>query len=153
VRHGIENTETCRHDPITATRMTLYVVTGPPCVGKSTWVKERAKTGDIVVDLDRLALAITAEHTPHHEYPAHIRKAAIQIRKTAVACALAYSRKGDSYIIHAKPTQTANRAYAKHQARIVELHASWPVLMERAKAERPAHIWKTLATWWDEPEE
>ena len=133
--------------------MTLYVITGPPCVGKSTWVRERAQTGDIIVDLDRLALAITAEHTPHHQYPAHIRKAAIQIRKTAVALALGYSRSGTSYIIHAKPTDKANRTYAKHQARIIELHAPWLVLVQRAKAERPPHIWQTLATWWDEPEE
>jgi hypothetical protein len=27
------------------------------------------------------------------------------------------------------------------------------VLMARAKAERPPHIWQTLAHWWDEPEE
>ena len=133
--------------------MTLYVITGPPCVGKSTWVRERAQTGDMIVDLDRLALAITAEHTPHHQYPAHIRKAAIQVRKTAVALALGYSRSGTSYIIHAKPTDKANRTYAKHQARIIELHAPWPVLVQRAKAERPPHIWQTLATWWDEPEE
>ena len=40
--------------------MTLYVVTGPPCGGKSTYVREHAKPGDFVIDLDRLALAITS---------------------------------------------------------------------------------------------
>jgi predicted kinase len=33
----------------------LTVVIGPPAGGKSTWVLERAKPGDIVVDFDRLA--------------------------------------------------------------------------------------------------
>jgi predicted kinase len=131
----------------------LYVITGPPCVGKSTWVRERAKTGDIVVDLDRLALALTAENTPHHEYPAHIRKAAIVLRRTAVEIAIAHSKRGTSYIIHAKPPGKSLNRYLRLRAHIVELTAPWPVLVERAKAERPKHIWKTLATWWDQPEE
>jgi predicted kinase len=133
--------------------MTLYVVTGPPCAGKSTWVRERAKPGDVVVDLDRIALAITAEDTPHHEYPAHIRKAAISVRKTAVSVALSYSRVGMAYVIHAKPSSRALNDYRRAKAQMVELNAPFHVLMERAKAERPPHIWQTLATWWDEIEE
>jgi predicted ABC-type ATPase len=131
----------------------LYIITGPPCVGKSTWVRSKAQPGDIVIDLDRIALSITAEETPHHEYPAHIRKAAIIIRRTAVEIALGYSLKGNSYIIHAKPTSKAMGRYKKRNAIMVELEAPFNVLMERAKAERPPHIWKTLATWWEEPEE
>ncbi len=133
--------------------MTLYVVTGPPCVGKSTWVRERAELGDLVVDLDRIALAITAESTLHHDYPAHIRKAAIIVRATAVELALRYSRRGKAYVIHAKPSPRALNKYRKAQAIMVDLEAPMDVLMARAKAERPPHIWRTLARWWDEPEE
>lgn len=133
--------------------MSLYVVTGPPCVGKSTWVRERAQPGDIVVDLDRIALAITSEDTRHHEYPHHIRGAAIQVRKAAVSVALAYCRKGDSYIVHAKPSTKQLQMYRRYRAQVVELSAPWEVLVERAKAERPPHIWRSLAKWWDEPEE
>ena len=133
--------------------MTLYVVTGPPCVGKSTWVRERAQQGDMVVDLDRLALAITSEDTLHHEYPAHIRAAAIQLRKQAVVMAIMWSRRGDSYVIHAKPPARALNQYRQAHAVMVELEAPFDVLMARAKAERPPHIWSTLARWWDEPEE
>jgi predicted kinase len=132
--------------------MTLYIITGPPCVGKSTWVRERAKTGDIVVDLDRIALAITAEATPHHEYPGHIRKAAIMVRQTAVAVAINYGQRGTAYIIHAKPGKMLNK-YKRAGAVMVELEAPMSVLMERAKAERPPHIWQTLARWYDTPEE
>jgi len=133
--------------------MTLYVVTGPPCAGKSTWVRERAQIGDIVVDLDRIALAITAEQTHHHAYPVHIRKAAIVVRKTAVAVAIAYSRTGTSFIIHAKPNPRALREHARVCGQIIALDAPFDVLMARAKAERPPEIVRTLAHWWDQDEE
>ena len=133
--------------------MTLYVITGPPCGGKSTYVRERARPGDFVVDLDRLALAITSEDTPHHEYPAHIRTAAIQLRKQAVVMAIMWAKRGDSYVIHAKPPARARSQYRQAHAVMVELEAPFDVLRARAKAERPPHIWSTLARWWDEPEE
>lgn len=133
--------------------MTLYVITGPPCVGKSTWVREHAQQGDIVVDLDRLALAITSEDTPHHAYPPHIRKAAIQLRRQAVVMALMWAKRGDSYVIHAKPPARALNQYRQANAVMVELEAPFDVLMARAKAERPPYIWSTLANWWSEPEE
>ena len=126
----------------------LYVITGPPCSGKSTWVKEKAKPGDIVIDLDRIALAITAESTPHHDYPKHIRKAAIMLRKQAVAQALAYSRAGNSYVIHAKPNIKARANYKKAQATIIELTAPLDVLLSRAAAERPAWVAGMIRTWY-----
>lgn len=33
----------------------VVIVSGPPCSGKSTYVAEHAKTGDIVIDLDEIA--------------------------------------------------------------------------------------------------
>ena len=115
----------------------LYIITGPPCVGKLTWVRERAQPGDIVIDLDRIALAITAESTPHHEYPKHIRYAAVMLRKQAVAQAVHYSKKGNSYVIHAKPNVKARAIYKKNQAKFIDLMAPLEVLLDRAKAERP----------------
>ena len=126
----------------------LYVITGPPCVGKSTWVRERAQPGDIVIDLDRIALAITAESTPHHEYPKHIRYAAIMLRKQAMAQAVHYSKKGDAYIIHAKPNVKARAIYKKNLAQFVDLMAPLDVLLDRAKAERPPWVSGMIKSWW-----
>lgn len=131
----------------------IYVVTGPPCVGKSTWVRQRATRGDLVVDLDRIALAISTEDTPHHDYPPEIRYIAMQMRKTAVAAALRYGRTRNAYIIHAKPTSRSLGQYRAAGAHIVELTETYDVLIARAKAERPPHIWQTLARWWEEPDE
>lgn len=133
--------------------MTLYVVTGPPCAGKSTWVRQRAKVGDIVVDLDRIALALTAESCEHHAYPNHVRMAAMQVRKSAVAVAMTHARRGQSYIIHAKPPKAARAAYKRMGAIWVNLTAPMPVLMERAMRERPPHVWRILETWYEDAEE
>lgn len=131
----------------------LWVITGAPCVGKSTWVRQRAEPGDMVIDLDRIALAITAESTPHHEYPPHIRKAAVMLRKQAVAQALVYARSGNSYIIHAKPNAKARAMYKKNQAQFIDLTAPLPVLLERAAIERPAWVSGMIRSWYSDDEQ
>lgn len=132
--------------------MTLYVVTGPPCVGKSTWVLNRARTGDIVVDLDRIALAITGSETVHHDYPLHIRRAAITMRATLVPIAIRHSRSGSAFIIHAKPGPKARGIYRRHAAVWIELEAPMSVLLNRAAQERPPHVVDMLRTWHAEAE-
>jgi predicted kinase len=131
----------------------LYVITGPPCAGKSTWVRERAKPGDVVVDLDRIALALTSEDTPHHEYPRHIRKLAVACRTVAVGYALAYSRTGDSYVIHAKPSGKQKSTYVRARAQFVELSAPIEELMRRAAEQRPPWVAGMIWSWWDDPEQ
>lgn len=131
----------------------IYIVTGPPCVGKSTWVKERAKLGDMVIDLDRIALSITSEDTPHHEYARHVRSTAIAMRIVAVNCAMNYGRSGTSYIIHAKPAVRARAQYKKRGAIFIDLTAPLAVLMERAKNERPPWVASMIPRWYDDPEQ
>lgn len=126
----------------------IYIVTGPPCVGKSTWVREHAQPGDVVIDLDRLALAITAENTNHHDYPRHIREYARKLRATAVALALAHGRSGTSFIIDARPGPRNRAAYRKAQAQFVDLTAPLDVLRDRCRAERPPWVEGLLADWY-----
>lgn len=44
--------------------MRLIVITGPPCSGKSTYAREHASPGDIIIDLDAIAHALGYPH-PH----------------------------------------------------------------------------------------
>lgn len=132
--------------------MTLYVITGPPCGGKSTYVRERARPGDFVVDLDRLALAITSDDTAHHEYPPHIRSAAVIIRKQAVALALVAARTYDAYVIHAKPSASSRSTYKRHRAVFIHKSAPLHVLLARARAERPEWVLPMIRSWFDDPD-
>lgn len=129
----------------------LYVITGPPCAGKSTWVRDRAKPGDIVIDLDRMALALTAEETAPYEYPRHIRLLAMAARKAVIGLAVT-ARNADIYLIHSKPSGKQKSQYIRARAQFVELSAPLEELMRRAIAERPDWYLPLIARWFDEPE-
>ncbi len=60
----------------------LTVVIGPPAGGKSTWVMEQAKAGDIVIDFDRLAVALSGPGADPHDHPPYL-VAVTQAARTA----------------------------------------------------------------------
>ncbi|MFJ3506037.1 hypothetical protein [Streptomyces luteogriseus] len=43
----------------------LYVITGPSAAGKSSWIDAHAKPEDVVIDLDRITVALTGRGAPH----------------------------------------------------------------------------------------
>ena len=133
--------------------MTLYVITGPPCSGKSTYAQTHAKPGDMVIDLDRIALSISAEGTKHHTYPLAIRNTARLMRKAALPAAVGHARNADTYLIDSKPGTRSRSIYKKNGAIFIELSAPIATLVERCRNERPPWVMQTLMTWWDEPDE
>jgi predicted kinase len=115
----------------------IVIVTGPPCSGKSTYISENAKDGDIIIDMDRLALALTVEGANPFEYGDKIRKVARAARGAAVKEALTVAQ-GERYlgvwIIHTDPTPDARMAYRAAGARIVEMETPKQICLERLKS-------------------
>ena len=133
--------------------MSLFVVTGAPLTGKTTWVRDHAVPGDVVVDMDRIAQAITAEGTDAHDYPANIRKAAMRMRPRAVREAINHAHRGNAYIIHTNPSPQARAYYAQYGAQLVELTAPLDVIQERAAAERPpGYLDRVALDFWKDEE-
>lgn len=66
----------------------LTVVIGPPAAGKSTWVLERAKPGDIVIDFDRLAVALSATGGDPHDHPPAVAAVTRAARTAAIEAAI-----------------------------------------------------------------
>jgi dephospho-CoA kinase len=101
----------------------ITIVTGPPCGGKSTIINESCKSGDIIIDMDRIALALTTPDVKPFEYDATVRRVAMMARKGAVAEALKVAQ-GERYlgvwIIHTDPSQDERRMYRALGATIVE---------------------------------
>ena len=128
----------------------IYVITGPPCVGKSTWVDERARGADMVVDLDRIAAAISPADIPSHYYAPHIRNVARAMRRIARGAAIRYGQTtGTAYIIDAKPGPRDRGEYRRAGAQFVDLDAPLEILVERCKDQRPAWVLQTLYRWHD----
>lgn len=124
----------------------IHVVTGHICSGKSTYVRQHAEPGDVVIDLDRIALAISHEDTPHHEYPIHITDIARVVRWFAIDEAVRLHRRAswDLWIIHAYPSDDDLAKYRRLGAAVAEIKADVATLRERASSQRPEHARQML---------
>lgn len=126
----------------------LTVVTGPPCAGKTTHVRQHAKPGDIVIDYDHIAQAIGSPDT--HDHPAPIAYVARAMRTTAIRAALGCARRGARvWIIDTTPTPHRQHQYAKAGAEVVTLTASRADLHRRADEGRPKAWHAMIDTWLD----
>lgn len=118
----------------------IYVISGPPCSGKSTYIRENAKPGSIVIDMDRIALALTTEDTEHHDYSKAIRSLAITTRKAAVRKAMTFGAVLDVWVIDTEPTQESKAMYSWYKAKHVTLSPPMETVMERIDQNRPEHL-------------
>jgi hypothetical protein len=116
----------------------LTVITGPPCSGKTTYARQHAKPGDVIIDFDTLAQAVGSPVTHGHDDP--IWKVAIEARDAAITAAVAQHHTGArAWIIDSKPTPAKRAWYKTAGARIVHLDAPAGELHRRAtEAGRPA---------------
>lgn len=115
----------------------IQIVTGPPCGGKSTYIRERAKPGDIIVDMDVIALALTAPGTEPFRYSDKVRQVAYKARAAAVTEALIVAqgeRYQNVYIIHTDPTPDQRAMYRAAGGRIIECDPGREVCLERLKS-------------------
>jgi hypothetical protein len=127
--------------------MALYIVTGPPAGGKTTWVRHRAKPGDIVIDLDALASALTAG-PPTHQHPRPVLRCAQRARSVAIDEALKHTARTDVYVIHAQPDSRHLARYAQHDAHVVTCDPGREVVEQRARDERPPGTLAVVARWY-----
>lgn len=99
----------------------LTVVTGPPCSGKSHYIRQRAKHGDVVIDLDHLAAALTPTDDVH-DYPEHVRTVARRARRAALDAAIPLTTRGVRvWVVDTAPSKDMRAFYHRHRADIVRL--------------------------------
>lgn len=113
----------------------IVVVTGPPCGGKSFYVKQNVSVGDIIIDMDDIAQAIEFESS-HHDYSDITRAIARAARNAAVSETLKRmqgERRRTAYIIHTDPPPEMRRTYRAMGARFVEQDPGKQTCLERVK--------------------
>lgn len=112
----------------------IRIILGAPCSGKSTYVQEHRKDGDVVVDFDKLAAAFGSNEK--HSAPDAIKNVAFKARDAAISliCDKAY----DAWIIHTSPTEAQRKLYEEAGAEFIELDTDLETCLARCEAdERP----------------
>ena len=127
-------------------RNVIHIITGPPCAGKSTYVREKAKSGDLRVDYDLIAQALGAENS--HAAEGIVKQAAFDAREGAIRTALK-NADAESWIIHTSPSAEHMKLYEEAGADVVALDPGYDVCMERAKQdERPQQTIDGIEKWY-----
>jgi hypothetical protein len=129
--------------------MGAWVVTGPPAAGKSSWVRARAKPGDIVVDLDLIAQVLTPGGE-HHDHDRIVRTVAQRARQAAITEALKHGGERDVYIVHTQPGPRMLRLYRQHGAHVVTVDPGRDVVLARCRADRPHTVIAAVERWYAE---
>ena len=125
----------------------LHVITGPPCAGKSTYVREHAASGDVRVDFDSLATALGSDQP--HDAPDEVRSAAFAARSAVVAPALSGDAKTDYWVIHTNPTDEQAASYERAGADFVSLDPGMDECLRRAADDdRPARTADAIRAWY-----
>ncbi|WKE50348.1 hypothetical protein J8244_09460 [Corynebacterium tuberculostearicum] len=130
--------------------MTIHIVTGPPAAGKSTYIREHRKSGDITIDYDELANTLAGLEPANHEHEAHIKSVTQKARQTAIDTAI--NKHDDTFnvwIIHSTPSASLITKYQESGAEIITIDPGKDVVMKRCKRERPKHMLKIAAAWYD----
>ena len=107
----------------------IHVITGAPCAGKSTYVTEHAKKGDLIVDYDKIALTLGAINS--HAAEGLIKKAAFAAREGAIKEALK-DPEAESWIIHTTPNEEHMRMYREADAEFIHLDTDKETCLSRA---------------------
>lgn len=111
----------------------IHIVSGPPCAGKSTYVREHKQPGDVIIDYGLLAEAIGDDHWDV-KHP-HVVQ---DMRRAAIDRILADADEIDAWIIDTAPTAASRSRYAEASADMVFLDVPRVECERRALAdERP----------------
>jgi hypothetical protein len=127
----------------------LTVVAGPPASGKTTYVREHKQPGDLVIDMDALAVALGSDVS--HGHDERILPFVFAARDGALERMGRPNDIGRVWIIRGAPSNRERREW--WQATVVVLETPADECKRRAaEAGRPS-IWADLIdAWWSDYE-
>ena len=125
----------------------LYVVTGPPAAGKSSWIQAHATARDIVIDLDRITVALTGPGAPHWNHDPLHQKVAQRARYAAIDAACQLLDQLDVYLIHTMPSAKWLARYRRLDAQVIAVDPGEAIVMARIDAMRSPAM-RAVATKW-----
>ena len=128
--------------------MPAVILWGPPCSGKTTHVEQRIRPGDVVIDLDRIALALDP-NAADHDYPDHVRRMAQAARRAIIDDVVAWGVRSQrtAWVIDSAADQVARAKWRRRGATVVELEVDHAECVRRAAATRPPGYARAVDAW------
>lgn len=124
----------------------ITVVTGPPCSGKTTYVRDHARPGDIVIDYDAIAQALGAPDG--HDHDPRLSEITAAAWSAAVARLVTGYPASTAWIIDSRPTTDRQFRYRRARAKIISLAAPADELHRRADADgRSSDAHRRITEW------
>lgn len=130
--------------------MLVTVICGPPGAGKTTYVAERAKRGDLILDLDKVFEAISG--LPLYDKPDELAPFAWQVRDAILDRLARPSRIASAWIITGGSRRNDRDQFAiRFRAEIVILDTPAEECKRRLAGRPPTRPWDALVDkWWQE---
>lgn len=127
----------------------IYIVTGPPASGKTTWVRDHAKPGDITIDFDAIANTLTPPDGQPHKHTPQVQTVTKAARQAAIDTALTQTDL-DVYIIHSDPGASTIAKYQSLGAHIITIDPGQDIVLARCRAERPWQMQQAAKRWYQQ---
>jgi hypothetical protein len=110
---------------------------------------DRAKPEDIVIDFDRLAVALAGPGADSHQHPKHLKDVTWSARSGAVTAALKLAERGHAvWLIHTQPSDATLARYRKAGAEVVTVDPGRDVVEERCRALRAPGSLTAVGRWY-----
>ena len=127
--------------------MTVTVLWGPPLSGKSSYIRERAKTGDVVIDMDRIVNAMTVDAPSHFEMPQPMREPVFNARRAAIDAVFKEAASPDltAWVIDSGADDARLSEWEAAGADVVRLVMSREDALAEAQRVRPQSVPQVIA--------
>lgn len=128
----------------------LTLIAGPPLAGKTTYAREQAQPGDLLLDSDALYAALSGQ--PLYDRPEHLRPF-VWAAFFGVLRELGRGSYPDAFVVQcAASRQQRDRYRRMNDARVVVLETPLEVCLARLD-ERPTAVhgeWRqAIEQWWE----
>lgn len=127
----------------------VYLIYGSPCSGKSTYIKEHMKRGDLVCDVDLIYQAISGQNP--HDADLYVHEVALKLKSAFLD--IIRDRGGnwaDAYVVSIANTKAKVKADMERVRADKAIFIDTPneTCMERAK-ERPFYFQWLIQEWFE----
>lgn len=139
------------HNKLSYSQRQVFIIYGSPLSGKSTYVKEVAQPGDLIIDLDNIWEAISGQ--PRYIKPNRLKAIVFSVRDNLLEC-VKYRRGKwlNAYIIGGYPLAGERERLAGILgARLIYIDTDYSTCIERLNNsnDRDVDEWtKYISDWW-----